>query len=246
MMIFHTFKKSYNMVKLSGLKVLITGGSSGIGKATAIELVKRGATVSITGRDKGKLENVASKINAIPIHLDVTKYNEIAVKTLDAFHSMKGIDVLINNAGIGEFSRLEDIKVAQFDRVFSTNIYGLTMLTQEVVKFFKTQQSGTIINIGSTAANNGFASGSVYCASKFALKGLTACWRQELRKDNIRVTLVNPSEVTTAFNANDRVERDNQDNKLSPFEIAHAIISAIEIDKRGFIPELNVWATNPF
>ena len=146
-----------------------------------------------------------------------------------------------------KFELLDYRKVCgQFDRIFSTNVYGLTMLTQEVVKFFKTQQSGTIINIGSTAANNGFASGSVYCASKFALRGLTACWRQELRKDNIRVTLVNPSEVTTAFNAKDRIERENQQNKLSPKEIAHSIISAIEMDKRGFIPELNVWATNPF
>jgi len=91
------------MSKVSGLKVLITGGSSGIGKATAKQLVKNGAVVCITGRDKNKLESVASEINAIPIHLDVTKYNSIAIKTLDAFHSMKGMDVLINNAGIGEF-----------------------------------------------------------------------------------------------------------------------------------------------
>ena len=115
---------------------------------------------------------MASEINAIPIHLDVTKYNNIAVKVLDAFHSMGGIDVLVNNAGIGSFSKLDEIKVSDFEEVFSTNVYGLTMMTQEVVKFFKTQQFGTIINIGSTASTNGFASGSVYCASKFALKGI--------------------------------------------------------------------------
>ena len=234
------------MNNLSGKKVLLTGGSSGIGKATAIELVENGAIVCITGRDKVKLENVASKINAIPIHLDVGKYNSIAVKTLDAFHSMGGIDVLINNAGIGEFAKLEDIKVSHFETTFSTNVFGLTMLTQEVVKFFKTQQHGTIINIGSSAATSGFPSGSVYCASKFALRGLTECWRYELRRDNIRVVLVNPSEVPTAFNNKDRVERDEKENKLTSREISHAIVSAINMDKRGFIPELNVWATNPF
>jgi 3-oxoacyl-[acyl-carrier protein] reductase len=106
------------MNNLSGKKVLITGGSSGIGKATAIDLVNKGAIVSITGRDKAKLEKVASEINAIPIHLDVSKYNSIAVKTLDAFHSMGGIDVLINNAGIGEFAKLEDIKVNHFRKYF--------------------------------------------------------------------------------------------------------------------------------
>ena len=234
------------MNNLSGKKILITGGSSGIGKATAIELVENGATVCITGRDKDKLENVASKINAIPIHFDVSKYNSIAVKTLDAFHSMGGMDVLINNAGIGEFAKLEDIKMNHFENIFATNVFGLTMLAQEVVKFFKTQQHGTVINIGSSAATSGFPSGSVYCASKFALRGLTDCWRQELRKDNIRVILVNPSEVPTAFNNKERHERDEQENKLSSKEISHAIVSAINMDKRGFIPELNVWATNPF
>ena len=234
------------MNNLSGKKVLITGGSSGIGKATAIDLVAKGAIVCITGRNKAKLEKVASEINAIPIHFDVSKYNSIAVKTLDAFHTMGGIDVLVNNAGIGEFAKLEDIKVNHFESIFATNVFGLTMLTQEVVKFFKTQQYGMIINIGSSAATSGFPSGSVYCASKFALRGLTECWRHELRRDNIRVVLVNPSEVPTAFNNKDRVEREEQENKLSSKEISHAIVSTINMDKRGFIPELNVWATNPF
>jgi 3-oxoacyl-[acyl-carrier protein] reductase len=234
------------MKNISGKKVLITGGSSGIGRATAKELISKGAIVSITGRNKEKLERVASEINAIPIHLDVSKYNTIAVKTLDAFHSMGGIDVLVNNAGIGEFAKLDDIKISHFENIFATNVFGLTMLTQEVVKFFKTQQHGTIINIGSSAATSGFPSGSVYSASKFALRGLTECWRHELRRDNIRVILVNPSEVTTAFNDKNRTEREVQDNKLRPSEISHVIISAIQMDDRGFIPELNVWATNPF
>jgi 3-oxoacyl-[acyl-carrier protein] reductase len=234
------------MKDISGKKVLITGGSSGIGRVTAKELISKGAIVSITGRNKEKLERVASEINAIPIHLDVSKYNTIAVKTLDAFHSMGGIDVLVNNAGIGEFAKLEDIKISQFENIFATNVFGLTMLTQEVVKFFKTQQHGTIINIGSSAATSGFPSGSVYSSSKFALRGLTECWRHELRRDNIRVILVNPSEVTTAFNDKNRTEREIQDNKLRPSEISHVIISAIQMDDRGFIPELNVWATNPF
>ena len=234
------------MLSLTGLKVLITGGSSGIGKATAKKLAKEGAIVAITGRDKKKLDAVASEINAIPIHLDVTKYNSIAVKTLDAFHSMGGIDVLVNNAGIGEFGTLDKVKVDQFERVFATNVYGLTMMTQEVAKFMKAQERGTIINIGSTASTNGFASGSVYCASKFAVRGLTACWRNELRKNNIRVILVNPSEVPTAFNNKDRKEREEEAKKLRSKDIAHAIISAIQMDERGFIPELNIWATNPF
>ena len=234
------------MSNVSGLKILITGGSSGIGKATAQLFTSLGAVVAITGRDKKKLEKVAQEIKAIPIHLDVTKYTTIDAKILDAFHSMGGIDVLINNAGIGSFGVLSEVKIAHFEQTFSTNVFGLTLVTQEVVKFFKAQEKGTIINIGSTAASRGFAGGSVYSASKFALKGLTQCWRNELRKNNIRVMLVNPSEVPTAFNAKDRVERKEVSNKLRAKDIAHAIHGIISLDSRGFIPELEIWATNPF
>ena len=234
------------MSNVSGLKILITGGSSGIGKATAQLFTSLGAVVAITGRDKKKLEKVAQEIKAIPIHLDVTKYTTIDAKILDAFHSMGGIDVLINNAGIGSFGVLSEVKIAHFEQTFSTNVFGLTLITQEVVKFFKAQEKGTIINIGSTAASRGFAGGSVYSASKFALKGLTQCWRNELRKNNIRVMLVNPSEVPTAFNAKDRVERKEVSNKLRAKDIAHAIHGIISLDSRGFVPELEIWATNPF
>ena len=105
---------------------------------------------------------------------------------------------------------------------------------------------GSIINISSQMGHVGGLDRSIYCASKFALRGLTECWRHEMRRDNIRVILINPSEVTTAFNNKKRIERESEAKKLTPNEIAHSIIAAINMDKRGFIPELNVWATNPF
>ena len=234
------------MSNLKGLKVLVTGGSSGIGKAIASLLVSNGAIVAITGRDKKKLENVAQDIKAIPIHMDVSKFKSIDAKVLDAFHSMGGIDVLINNAGVGNFAQLKDLKLSHFEEVFATNVYGLALLTKEVVKFFRAQERGKIINEGSTAAKKGFAGGSVYAASKFALRGMTQCWSQELRKENISVMLINPSEVPTAFNQKERKERPEELKKLTPHEIAHSVKAMIEMDKRGMIPELDVWATNPF
>jgi 3-oxoacyl-[acyl-carrier protein] reductase len=111
---------------------------------------------------------------------------------------------------------------------------------------FKKQNYGNIINVASTAGGKGYEGGTVYASSKFALRGMTQCWQAELRRHNVRVMCINPSEVTTAFGNQDRQEREDQPNKLRGKEIAVAIKGALEMDDRGFIPELTVWATNPF
>ena len=156
------------------------------------------------------------------------------------------VDALINNAGIGSFDKLDDITLAQFQSIFNTNVFGLALLTKELIPSMKSCKSGTIINIGSSASVKGFSHGSVYSASKFAVRSLTQCWQAELRPFNIRVCQLNPSEVTTAFHNEARLERTDEDNKLSAHEIAHSIVSVLEMDDKGFITELNVWATNPF
>tara|TARA_B100001109_G_C18497948_1_gene305520 strand:- start:147 stop:545 length:399 start_codon:yes stop_codon:yes gene_type:complete len=130
--------------------------------------------------------------------------------------------------------------------IYKTNVFGLSLLTKEITPFMKNNKSGTIINIGSTASLKGYKGGSIYSSSKFAVRSLTQCWQAELRPYNIRVCQLNPSEVTTAFANKDRNERSEIPNKLTTKEIAHSIISVIEMDDRGFINELNVWATNPF
>lgn len=232
-------------MNLKDSRILVTGGSAGIGRATAEMFVKGGAKVAITGRDPKKLETVAKEIGAIAVDLDQSSYQDIPGKFKAAVEKLGGLDVLINNAGIGFFNPIESVTAEEFEKVFSVNVFGLAMLTQEAVKVFKKQGNGHIVNIASTAALKGFAHGSVYSASKFALRGMTQCWQMELRKDNIRVMLVNPSEVPTAFNSPERVERAEEPSKLTAVEIAHAIKAALEMDDRGFIPELTVWATNP-
>jgi 3-oxoacyl-[acyl-carrier protein] reductase len=234
-------------MEIQDAKVLITGGSSGIGKATAIQLINKGAQVIITGRDEQKLNKVAKEIGATPLLFDISDLKSIPNKAKAALLLLGGkIDVLINNAGIGTFPILGEITEADLLSVYSTNVFGLTLLTQEFIPQFKQQQSGNIINIGSTASLNGFARGTVYAASKFAVRGITQSWQHELRKDNIRVSLVNPSEVTTAFANTERIERSEEAKKLGAEEIAHAIVGILEMRNKGFVPELTVWATNPF
>ena len=232
-------------MRLKDSKVLITGGSSGIGKATASLLAESGARVAITGRDPDKLKKTADEMGVVPIHLDQSRYEDIPVKLQTAVKELDGLDVLINNAGIGAPAPMGELTAEKFERVFSVNVFGLALLTQEAVKIFKKQDYGHIVNVASTAAINGYPGGSVYGASKFALRGMTQCWQKELRVHNIRVMLINPSEVPTAFGRQDRSERAEVESKLTSVEIAHAIKSALEMDDRGFIPELSIWATNP-
>ncbi|MFK7810110.1 MAG: SDR family oxidoreductase [Saprospiraceae bacterium] len=234
-------------MKLKNKTALVTGGSLGIGKATAEKLIKKGVKVVITGRNKKRIEKAAKDIGAIPLVFDISDLDKISAKAKKCLKLLGGkIDILVNNAGIGDFPVLGDIKPKHFEQVFQTNVFGLALLTQELIKPMKKQKSGTIINIGSTASLKGFARGTVYSASKFAVRSMTQCWQAELRKDNIRVCLVNPSEVTTAFNQQDRKEKEKVSNKLEPNDIAHTILSVIEMDDKGFIPEVTVWATNPF
>lgn len=235
------------MENLSNKYYLITGGSSGIGEAIASRLIKEGAQVAITGRDKDKLEKVAEDIGAVAIHADVSNSEEV-VKTFDKFlEKFPRLDGLINNAGIGGHrAELTEMDIDAMRSIFDVNVFGATLMAQEAAKIFKQQKHGEIVNIASTAATKGYQTGSAYVASKFALRGLTQCWQQELRRHNVRVVLINPSEVPTAFGQHDRQPRETEANKLHSEDIAHAVVSALQMDRRGYIPELTVHATNPF
>ncbi len=234
-------------MKLEGKVVLVTGGSSGLGKATAKLLAENGAKVMITGRDQKKVEQVAKEINAVPFCGDVTDDASIDLMFEELASKVGSIDVLINNAGIGsEWPEVDQLSREQFQRVFDVNVFGAAMVGTRAATLMKEKKRGTIINIASTAGLKGFARGSVYVASKFALRGMTQCWQAELRPYNIRVMGINPSEVPTAFNQENREEREEEPKKLTSNEIAHSIFSILLMDERGFIPELSVWATNPF
>jgi len=226
---------------------LVTGGSLGIGNATAKLLIEMGGKVAITGRNKSRLEKAAKEIGAFPINADAGKQEDIK-STYDEFlNQFKKLDCLVNNAGIGgRWNQLTELELDDFMNVYSVNVFGAAMMAKYAANIFKKQNYGNIVNIASTAATKGYANGTVYSSSKFALRGMTQCWQAELRKYNVRVILINPSEVITAFGNEKGKERSEVPNKLRSFEIAHTIVSTLEMDDRGFIPEVTVWATNPF
>src|SRR5437763_756782 len=232
-------------MKLQGATALVTGGSSGIGFSIATSLVDAGTRVAITGRDEKKLYKAAESLHAVAIRADVTDEADVARTYREVLQAFGHLDILVNNAGFGVFKKLVDMDRAGFDAVFATNVTGTMLMGREAAKLFIQQNRGNIINICSTASLRGAANGTAYYASKFALRGMTECWRGELRQYNIRVFLVNPSEVLTNFGSAAGFEQKENPTKLRGEDIAHMIKAALEMDDRGFTPELTVFATNP-
>lgn len=233
-------------MNLEEAKVLVTGGSSGIGKATAKRLIKAGGNVVIAARNEEKLQRTAEETGAIPIRCDVTNEREVIELVQQAIEEMDGYNVLINNAGYGEFSKLVNLSVKDLENQLWTNTIGAMLAARESAKYFIQQDYGNIINISSSAGKRGFEGGTAYVASKFALGGMTECWRSELRSHNIRVMQVNPSEVQTEFfDKAGRGGRPFNETKLIADDIAQTIAGMVALPDRGFITETSVWATNP-
>lgn len=226
---------------------IVTGGSNGIGKEIATQLVALGAKVYITGRNEDRLQNASDGTGAIAVRSDVSKQEDVDSLMTKVMSENDHLDILINNAGFGAgWAEIDEVNMEDMIRVYQTNVFGATMMGQAAAKVFKQQKSGNIVNIGSTASLKGYSKGSIYASSKFALRGLSECWRADLRPFNVRVMHVNPSEVTTAFGKEDGVSRPEASNKLRPKEIADVMIAQLQMDDRGFVPEVTVWATNPW
>jgi 3-oxoacyl-[acyl-carrier protein] reductase len=233
-------------MKIKNSRILITGGSSGIGYTTAQLLLKKGAKVAITGRDKKTLKKAADELGAIPIVCDVTKEEEVIKMVQTAIQKLDGLDVLINNAGFGYFDLLQNTDSQRFRAILDTNVTGAMLCGRECAKYFIAQNHGNIINVASTSALKGHQMGTAYSTSKWALRGMTECWREELRPYNIRVMMVHPSEVQTNFVIHSgRPKRDFNPTKLEAQDVVHLMVSMLELRDVGFIPEATIWSTNP-
>ncbi len=224
---------------------LVTGGSSGIGRAIAESLIAAGAKVAITGRRQTKLEDAAKAIGAHAIQADVSKEPDVERTYKEVLDTFGDLDILVNNAGLAVFKPLVEMDLASFERVMATNVTGAMLMGREAAKIFVARNAGNIVNIASTASLRGAARGTAYMTSKFALRGMTECWRAELRQHNVRVMQVNPSEVITPFGAAAGFEQSDHPSKLQAEDIAHMVKAVLEMNDRGFTTELTVFATNP-
>jgi 3-oxoacyl-[acyl-carrier protein] reductase len=234
--------RSEGEMDVATARALVTGGSHGIGLETARLLRDRGAKVAICARDERRLRTAAKEIGAVPIPADVSVEDDVRRLVETTVRELGGYDVLVNNAAIGSFTPLLETDTEDFEAVLRTNLTGAMMVARASARHFVKERRGTIVNVGSTAAQRGFADGGAYCASKFGLSALTECWRAELRTHDVRVLQIDPSEVQTGFSGG-RVGTNPR--KLVATDIAHAIVAMLAFPDRGMITRLTVWATNP-
>jgi len=231
-------------MQFDNARVLVTGGGTGIGFETAKVLRAEGAAVVICGRRADVLHAAAAELGATAIVADVAVEADVIRLVAEAERALGGLDVLINNAAFAYSAPLVEVDLERFRDVHATNVIGAMLVARECARRFIAQGSGHIVNVASTAGSKGYPGGSAYASSKFALTGLTECWRAELRPHNVRVMQVNPSEVLTPFGGRD-MERATNPTKLRAAEVAHVIRAMLALDDRGFITDATIFATNP-
>lgn len=229
---------------LSGRVALITGGSRGIGKAIAEKLAGLGASISICARDSATLASTASTLRSITDGVlaqtvDVTNPVHISDLVQATEEKLGPISVLVNNAGIGNpgFGPLQDKSENDWDRVLDTNLKSVFLVSRAVAPLMMQRRAGDIINISSLAGKNTFAGGSLYCASKWGLQGLTGCMAEDLRAFGIRVSVICPGSVFTEFSG--RGPKDPA-KVLTAQDVAHAVAMLALQGPQSFISEVHL------
>lgn len=211
---------------------LVTGSSSGIGLETVLALARDGYHTFASMRDVGKsgeLEHAAKKENLSinVIELDVNKEESIVATIKKIISDNKRLDVLVNNAGYGQFGCTEDVSVDDFRKQFETNFFSIVKIIQEVAPIMRNQKSGIIVNISSVAGRIGLPGSSAYISTKFALEGLSECLRYELGQFGIKTTLIEPGVIKTNFFNSMKVPESNADPKYK--ELTEHILAGLKM-----------------
>lgn len=235
---------------LQGKKAIITGGSRGLGKATALAFAKEGIDVAITGRDETRLKETVEELRALGVNatyarFDVGNHDEVKTGIQQLIKELGGVDILVNNAGIAAFGKFLEMEVEQWSKIMQTNVMGMYYVTREVLPLLIEKNQGDIINVSSTAGLSGNAGTSAYSASKFAVIGLSEALMKEVRKNNIRVCTLTPSTIASDMALELGITDGNPATVLQPEDFAELIVASLQLPRRAMLKSASLWSTNP-
>ncbi len=223
---------------------LITGASSGIGKATALAFAKAGIHLALVGRNPQKLESVAqqARLSGVDVQVclvDLSDLSQVREKIGAIVAKMPSLDIVVNSAGMGYTNGLLETPLADWQRVLDLNITSVLQVIQGVLPKLRSQQQGTIINLSSIAAHQAFPNWGLYCVSKFGLLALTKTLAAEERSHGIRAISLSPGSVNTELWDTDTVEADfDRSAMLTPEIVADSILYAAQMPQGAVIEEL--------
>ncbi len=229
---------------LAGKVALVTGANRGIGLAIAHRLGALGASLTISARDRNRLDAVArelqssTKVTAIPA--DLTRTDEITALVSKTEQTLGPVDILVNNAGVGTFSPIQDASESDWDTMLDTNLKAVFLLTKAVAHSMIRRKTGHIVNIASLAGKNAIPGGAIYCASKWGLLGLTRSAAEDLRPYGIRVSSICPGSVATEFSPHGKKDISKM---LQPDDVAHAVETIVTQAPQSFISDIDLRPT---
>ena len=240
------------MKDLKGKITLITGATSGIGRAIACSFSELGSDLILIGRRKDRLKEVSedlqnkSGIRVLSIEVDVRQYDKVKESIKSLAEEWKKIDFLINNAGLARgLSNVSDGSVEDWEEMIDTNVKGLLYVSREVIPLMLKNNSGHIINIGSIAGREVYPKGNVYCATKHAVDAITRSMRMELADTPVKVSTIDPGLVETEFSLV-RYRGDMEKAKktyegikaLTPEEVSEAVVFAATRNDNFVVAEI--------
>ena len=234
------------MENLTGKIALVTGGTRGIGRAIAAMLLQEGCSVAICGRNQDAVDRAVAELaketggKVAGKAADVRNNVDVAGLFRFVDGEFGGLDVLVNNAGVGVFRSISELTVQDWLYVVETNLHGVFYCTREAVSRFETRGRGFIVNISSLAGKNSFAGGAAYNASKFALTGFSEAVMLDTRKDNVRVSYIMPGSVATEFGSGD-----GSDWKIWPEDIAETVRTVLRLPERTLISRVEIRPSRP-
>jgi 3-oxoacyl-[acyl-carrier protein] reductase len=234
---------------LHGKTAVVTGGTKGIGCAIAETLLREGISVCIAARKQTEIDEALKELNqiahgrAIGFVCDVRDYDQVSALINHTVKELGGLDILINNAGIGTFETVEETSPEDFRAVLETNLFGVFYCCHEVIPQMKKRGGGYIINISSLAGANPHPRMAAYNASKFALNGFSEALMQEVRHDNIKVSYIMPGSVNTEFGGDS--PGDEKSWQLTPQDIARVVIDLLHQDDRALPSRVEIRPSKP-